>query len=71
VLIEVKDNGLGIDLARTHDKLFKLYKRFHGHVEGKGIGLYLVKKHIEEMNGSIQVKSELGQGTTFIITIPL
>ncbi len=71
IIIEVKDNGVGIDLARTHDKLFKLYKRFHSHVEGKGIGLYLVKKHIEEMNGTIQVKSELTQGTTFIITLPL
>ena len=39
----VRDNGLGINLSKYEDKLFKLYNRFHSHVEGKGLGLYLVK----------------------------
>lgn len=61
----VSDNGLGIDLQTSKDKLFTLYSRFHLHVEGKGLGLYLVKTQIEALGGSIEVKSEVNAGTTF------
>lgn len=65
LILEVKDNGLGIDLKRHGDRLFQLFKRLHSHVEGSGIGLYSIKQLIERKGGRIEVESELGQGTTF------
>ena len=46
ICLVVSDNGLGIDLKLHEKKIFNLYKRFHSHVEGKGMGLYLVKTQI-------------------------
>jgi signal transduction histidine kinase len=66
-VLYVKDNGLGIDLERHSDNLFKLYKRFHRDVSGKGMGLFIVKSQLEAMNASITVDSEVGVGTTFKI----
>ncbi|MBL0742317.1 sensor histidine kinase [Chryseolinea lacunae] len=65
VVIAVRDNGLGIDLGKYQDKLFNLYKRFHHHVEGKGMGLYLVKTQVAAVSGKIEVESVVGEGTTF------
>ena len=45
--------------------MFNLYKRFHFHVEGKGLGLYLVRTQVEALGGEIEITSELGKGTTF------
>lgn len=63
--IEVTDNGLGIDLKNQEKDVFKLYKRFHSHVAGKGLGLYLVKTQVEALGGKISVQSQLDNGTTF------
>src|SRR6187551_593923 len=65
--LEVKDNGLGIDLQKHQENLFKLYKRFHFHTEGKGIGLYLVKLQAESLGGSVEVTSEMNRFTKFIV----
>jgi len=70
-ILEIRDNGLGFDTQLHKEKLFKLYKRFHTHVEGRGIGLYLIKAQIEVLRGSIEVESELGRGSTFRVTLPL
>ncbi|WKZ61287.1 MAG: HAMP domain-containing sensor histidine kinase [Cyclobacteriaceae bacterium] len=67
VKLEISDNGLGIDLQRFEQDLFKLYKRFHTHVEGKGLGLYLVKSQLQALGGKLEVKSKVGEGTTFLI----
>ncbi|MBF8963281.1 CHASE domain-containing protein [Pontibacter sp. FD36] len=64
VVLQVQDNGLGIKKGQEH-KLFDMFKRLHNHVEGTGIGLYIVKRIIENNGGRIEVESELGQGTTF------
>ncbi|MBD1397408.1 CHASE domain-containing protein [Pontibacter sp. JH31] len=64
VVLQVQDNGLGIKKQHQH-KLFSMFKRLHNHVEGTGIGLYIVKRIIENNGGRIEVESELGQGTTF------
>ncbi len=69
--IEVKDNGLGFDLTSQRDKIFKLYKRFHTHVPGRGLGLYLVKTQTELLNGTIAIESEINKGTTFRLTFPI
>jgi PAS domain S-box-containing protein len=68
--ISIEDNGIGIDLEQNKDALFGLYKRFHFHVKGKGMGLHMVKNQIEAMGGSIRVESEPGRGTKFVIQIP-
>jgi signal transduction histidine kinase len=64
VVLEVADNGLGIKTEHQH-KLFSMFKRLHTHVEGTGIGLYIVKRIIENNGGRIKVESEVGKGTTF------
>jgi signal transduction histidine kinase len=70
-IIEVMDNGLGFDTRLHKEKMFKLYKRFHTHVEGRGIGLYLIKAQIEVLHGTIEVESELDHGSMFRVTLPL
>lgn len=69
--IRFQDNGLGMDLTKNKNKLFTLYQRFHNHVEGKGLGLYLVKSQLESLGGKLNIESELDKGTTFIISIPV
>jgi signal transduction histidine kinase len=71
LVIEVTDNGLGIDLNRQGDNIFKLYKRFHQHVPGKGLGLYLVRTQMEINGGRVEVDSELNKGTTFRLIFPV
>ena len=68
--IEVRDNGLGIDLHKYGKKIFSLYSRFHSHVEGKGVGLHLVKTLAEAAGGSVRVESKLGKGSSFLILFP-
>ncbi len=67
ICLSVSDNGLGLDLATIKDKLFGLYKRFHPQIEGKGLGLHLVKTQAELLNGKVEVESQVGIGTTFNI----
>lgn len=64
-LVVVSDNGLGIDLTRHRESVFNLYKRFHTHVEGKGLGLFLVRAQMLAMGGRVEVESAPGQGTIF------
>ena len=65
-LLTVEDNGLGINKS-DQGQVFGMFKRFHGHVEGSGIGLYIVKKMVENEGGIIELESEPGKGTTFKI----
>jgi len=69
IKIEVQDNGLGLR-PDQQAKLFGMFQRLHDHVEGAGIGLYMVKKIIENAGGTITVHSELGQGSTFTVSLP-
>jgi signal transduction histidine kinase len=71
LVLLVKDNGLGMDTKKLKDKIFTLYQRFHHHVEGKGIGLFLVKTQVEALNGTIEISSKVNEGTTFTIRLPL
>lgn len=61
------DNGMGIDLENYGDKVFGLYKRFHNHTEGKGMGLYMVKSQVESLGGTINISSQLNTGTIFTL----
>lgn len=70
LIIKISDNGLGI--AKEHqDRVFQMFKRMHTQVEGTGIGLYLVKRIVENQGGSIVLDSEVDQGTTFTLNLPL
>ncbi|WP_192822286.1 CHASE domain-containing protein [Rufibacter sp. LB8] len=66
VVLTVEDNGLGIR-ADQQEKLFTMFRRFHSHVEGTGIGLYIVKRIIENNGGYIEVDSQEGRGSTFTV----
>lgn len=67
IKITISDNGLGIDMERNKNNLFNLYKRFHFHVEGKGLGLYLVKTQMDALGGRIEVDSTVEEGTTWTL----
>jgi PAS domain S-box-containing protein len=68
VLLSVKDNGLGLT-PEEKNKLFIMFKRLHDHVEGTGVGLYIVKRIVENNGGKIEVDSEKGKWTTFKILL--
>ncbi|GAB3859095.1 hypothetical protein GCM10028822_35110 [Hymenobacter terrigena] len=65
--LTVQDNGLGIDLDRFGPQLFQLFRRFHSHVDGTGMGLYLVNRIVQNHGGRIEVSSKVDEGTTFQI----
>jgi signal transduction histidine kinase len=65
-VLSVQDNGLGLDDAQQAE-LFTMFRRLHTHVEGTGIGLYMVKRSVENAGGNVQVNSELGVGSTFSV----
>ncbi|WP_188559372.1 PAS domain-containing sensor histidine kinase [Hymenobacter glacieicola] len=69
-LLVVQDNGLGLDLARFGPDLFTMFRRFHDHVPGSGLGLYLVNRIAQQAGGHVEVSSTVGQGTTFRIHLP-
>ena len=71
VVIEVKDNGIGIKEENLEKIFDKFYQEDASHnSEGNGLGLAIVSKIIELHKGSIEVKSKIGEGTSFIVTIP-
>ncbi len=61
------DNGSGFDMYKAGSDIFQLYKRFHTNQRGRGIGLFLVKTHVEAMGGRIEVASGVDFGTRFLI----
>lgn len=65
----VQDNGLGLT-TEQQARLFGLFQRLHTHVEGSGIGLYLVKKILDSAGGTVRVESQPGVGTAFIVSFP-
>jgi PAS domain S-box-containing protein len=67
VTLLVGDNGSGFDQQKAGDEVFQLYRRFHAGNGGRGIGLYLVKTHVEAMGGHIEVQSRPGHGTLFTL----
>jgi signal transduction histidine kinase len=69
--IEVRDNGMGIDLQKYGMQMFVPYRRFHFETKGKGLGLYTAKTQIETIGGMIDVTSRPNEGTTFRITLPI
>ena len=73
VVLYVKDNGIGIP-QKHHGNIFRIFKRLHGkkaYGGGTGAGLTIVKKIVERHGGEIWLKSEVGAGTTFYLSLPV
>ena len=69
IRIKVADNGFGIEKEGL-SKIFDMFKRATNKADGSGLGLYIVKKALEKLHGTIEVESEAGQGSTFSIDVP-
>ncbi|MBL7856460.1 MAG: tetratricopeptide repeat protein [Cyclobacteriaceae bacterium] len=69
VVIEVEDNGEGID-PKYQDRIFEMYFRGNEKSKGNGLGLYIVKKAVEKLNGTIYFTSDLGKGVIFTVVLP-
>ena len=73
LVIKVGDNGIGIpreDINRIFERFYRVDKARSRDVGGTGLGLAITKHIVKSLNGTINVKSELGEGSEFIITIP-
>lgn len=68
-ILTFRDNGLGFDVSKRGDQVFGLYKRFHHHIEGKGMGLFMVKTQVELLGGKISVDSVINKGSEFKIEL--
>lgn len=66
IVLSVKDSGVGLS-KEQQKKLFTLFRRMHQHIEGTGVGLFTIKRIIENNRGSIEVRSEEGKGTEFLV----
>ncbi|MEP2688470.1 sensor histidine kinase [Maribacter dokdonensis] len=66
-VLYVRDNGMGLNLEKHGENVFKLYKRFHRNISGKGMGLFLIKSQLEALHATITIDSKVGEGTTFKI----
>ncbi|MBN8571711.1 MAG: HAMP domain-containing histidine kinase, partial [Ignavibacteria bacterium] len=67
VILEIQDNGLGINLVKYGNQVFKLHKVFHPGYDSKGVGLFMTKNQIETFGGTIDIESTEGVGTKFTI----
>lgn len=69
VIIQVIDNGIGIPEAHL-PKIFNMFYRANKDSQGSGLGLYIVKEAMNKLNGTLQVSSQVGFGTTFTLVLP-
>jgi len=69
VLISIQDNGIGI-AEELKDKIFSMFFRGSEISQGPGLGLFLVKEILDNLKGTIKVRSAINEGTTFTISIP-
>lgn len=67
LVLQISDNGVGIDLEKYGEQLFGMNKTFNGNPDAKGIGLFIAKNQIEAMGGKVHVSSVVNVGTTFKI----
>jgi two-component system CheB/CheR fusion protein len=70
--IIVSDNGIGIE-KEYHERIFEMFKRLHNReiYQGSGIGLAIVKLSVAKLDGNINLESEIGKGSRFVIELPI
>ncbi|MBA4276154.1 PAS domain S-box protein [Flavobacterium sp.] len=68
-VLEIADNGIGIDMEKNGEKLFGMYKTFHTNSDARGMGLFITRNQIETMGGKITTNSTPDSGSTFKIYI--
>ena len=67
--IEVNDNGIGINES-YQQRIFEMFFRANDKVQGSGLGLYILKNAVEKLDGDVQFKSKLNEGSQFKVSIP-
>ncbi len=71
-VISIRDNGVGFDM-QYHDRIFDIFQRLHRAEDypGTGVGLAIVRKAIQRMGGRVWAQSQVGQGSTFFVEVPV
>jgi len=71
IAIDITDTGVGIS-PQVREKIFRIgFSAWPNGIKGSGLGLYVSRKNIENHGGQIEVKSEVGKGTTFTVRLPV
>jgi signal transduction histidine kinase len=69
LILEVQDNGQGIP-EKHQPKIFEMFFRATNNASGSGLGLYILKRSVDRLQGTIELRSELNEGSTFIVKLP-
>ncbi len=69
-IIEIADNGIGIKVESL-EHIFDMFYSTQHQLGGAGLGLYITKKAVRKLNGNISVKSDVGKGSQFTVSIPV
>lgn len=67
--IKVKDNGAGIP-EEYQNRIFEMFYRASQHAQGSGLGLYILKRSVDRLQGTIEVESKVGEGSCFTVRLP-
>ena len=67
ICLSVRDNGIGIDMNKHGNVIFGYKTRFNQQASGRGLGLYYLKNQVETMGGSIEVRSQINEGSEFLV----
>ncbi|MBX2842091.1 MAG: PAS domain S-box protein [Flammeovirgaceae bacterium] len=67
--LKIEDNGIGIK-EKFQQKIFDMFYRANQEIKGSGLGLYIVREFVSKLNGKIELQSQFGEGSSFIITLP-
>lgn len=70
IVIKVQDNGRGIP-PEHHAKIFDMFYRATEYARGTGLGLYILKRCVNKLRGTIEIESEVGIGSTFTVRLPI
>jgi hypothetical protein len=69
VILEVEDNGQGIP-DHHQSKIFEMFFRATNNASGSGLGLYILKRSVDRLNGTVELKSQVNEGSTFTVRLP-
>lgn len=69
VILTIRDTGLGFDAVKHRDDIIKPFTRIHNHVDGSGLGMYIVKSVLDFHKGSIKIESQPKKGAKFTLTL--